>query len=241
MKRFLVLAALLLAANVFGQPATHSPRESGFTETISVTGTGRAMVVPDRFSFTSSVRTTAPTVDDAVRENNAKMANVLAALKRAGATEQEIRTSNFSIYPQMVYEQGQPPRLSGYQVTNSLTVTKKDVAAAGKLLQVAVGAGVNETSSLNFEVSDPARGRDQGLRAAFDDARAKAALLAQAAGRTLGRALIITEGGQTAPPPRPFGGIRAMAAPAAADVSAIPVETGTNELTYTVSVVFAFR
>jgi uncharacterized protein len=239
MKRFLLFAALLSAASAFAQPATQPPRESGFVETISVTGTGRATLTPDRFSFTSGVRTTAPTVEDAVNQNNTRVANVIAALKRAGATADEIRTSNFSIMPQQVYEQGQPPRVTGYEVMNSITVTKKDVAAAGRLLQVAISAGVNETSSLNFEVSDPARGRDQGLRAAFEDAHAKAALLAQAAGRTLGRALVITEGGQVAPQPRPMT-VRAMAAPAAA-MAQVPVESGTNELSYTVSVIFGLQ
>ena len=240
MKRFLsLLAALIAATGAFGQVATQPPRDSGFQETISVTGTGTATLTPDRFSFTVGVRTTAPTVEDAVNQNNSRVTAVIAALKRAGATDQEIRTSNFSIFPQQVYEQGQPPRVSGYQVANSVTVTKKEIASAGRLLQVAISAGVNESSSLNFEVSDPSRGRDQGLRTAFDDARAKAALLAQAAGRSLGRALIITEGGAPSMPPRPLGGVRAMMKTEA--VSDVPVESGTNELSYTVSVVFALQ
>jgi uncharacterized protein YggE len=230
---------LLFASNAIAQQATQAPRDSGYEETVSVTGTGRATLTPDRFSFTAGVRTTAPTVEDAVNQNNARVAAVIAALKKAGTTDQEIRTSNFSIYPQTVYEERQPPRVTGYQVSNNVIVTKKEIAAAGRLLQVAISAGVNEASSLNFEVSDPSRGRDQGLRAAFDDARAKAALLAQAAGRTLGRALIITEG--AAPmPPRPQPMARTMMAKAEA-VSDVPIESGTNELSYTVSIVFALQ
>ncbi|HJT17265.1 MAG TPA: SIMPL domain-containing protein, partial [Thermoanaerobaculia bacterium] len=201
---------------------------------------GRATLIPDRFTFTAGVQTQAPTVEEAVNENNSKMAAVIAALKRGGATDAEVHTSNFSIYPQQVYEQGQPPRLTGYQVNNSVTVMKSDIAAASKLLQVAITAGVNQTSGLNFEVSNPARGRDQGLRAAFDDAHAKAALLAQAAGRTLGRALIISEGAEAAPPPPPRP-VYAMGAVRAEAVSAPPVESGSQELTYTISVVFEMR
>src|SRR6185503_10040001 len=105
-------------------------------------------------------------------------------------------------------------------------------------LGVAIGAGVNTASGLNFEVSDPARGREQGLRAAFDDAKAKAGLLAQAAGRTLGRALQISEGVQQ-PPPTPYP-VRAMAmeAKAAQDV---PVEAGTQELSFTITATFELR
>ena len=87
-------------------------------------------------------------------------------------------------------------------------------------------------------VTDPARGRDQGLRAAFEDARAKAALLAAAAGRTLGPALAITEGTAPNVMPRPIA-MQAMAMKAA--VSEVPVESGSEELTFAVSVVFALR
>ena len=99
MKRFLVFGLLSIASRGFAQPATQPPRESGMQETVSVTGTGRAMLTPDRFSFTVGVHTTAPTVEDAVNQNNARTANVISALKKAGATDQEIRTSNFSIFP----------------------------------------------------------------------------------------------------------------------------------------------
>jgi len=236
MKRFLLIA--LIATPLAAQGPMMPPHEAAPPETISVSGTGHATVAPDRFSFTAGVQTTAPTVEEAVNQNNMKMTSVIGALKRAGATEQEIRTSNFSIYPQQVYEQGKPPRVTGYQATNSVTVTKKDVREAGRLLQAAIGAGVNQTSGLNFEVSDLSKGRDEGLRAAFDDARAKAMLLAQAAGRTLGRALSISEGGSPAQPPRPM--VQAMAVRAEA-VSTPPVESGTQELTYSVSVVFEMR
>jgi len=237
MKRF--LCTMLIAAPLGAQTAAPPPREPAPPETISVTGTGVATLTPDRFSFTAGVQTTAPTVEEAVNQNNAKMASVIAALKRAGATDQEIRTANFSIFPQQVYEQGKPPRVTGYEATNSVTVTKKAIGEAGRLLQAAIGAGVNQSSGLNFEVSDPSRGRDQGLRAAFEDARAKAMLLAQAAGRTLGRAMSIAEGIAPVPPPRALG-VQAMAAKAEA-VSVVPVESGAREVTYTVSVIFEMR
>jgi uncharacterized protein YggE len=217
------------------QPATQPPREAAPFESVSVTGTGHVTLTPDRYTFTVGVQTQAPTVEDAVNQNNAKTVAVLAALKKAGATDQEIRTSGFSIYPQQDYTQGQLPRLIGYQVSNSITVTRKQIGDAGKLLQAAISAGVNTASGIQFEVSDPARGRDQGLKSAFDDARAKAGVLAMAAGRSLGRAIAITEG--SAPEgPRPVPLMRGISA--AAKVSEIPVESGTQELSFTVSAVF---
>ncbi|HXH40517.1 MAG TPA: SIMPL domain-containing protein [Thermoanaerobaculia bacterium] len=243
MKRFLLsVFAAALSAAALAQPATPPSRETApFPDTVSVTGVGRATVLPDRFSFNASVQTMAPTVEEAVNENNSKVAAVIAALKNAGAAADEIKTSNFSIYPQQDYsqqQQGKPPRVVGYQVSNSITVTKKQIADAGRLLQAAIAAGVNQTSGLSFTVSDPTRGRDEGMRAAFADAHAKASLLAQAAGRTLGPAMTITESGSSPPTPRPLGSPRAMAAVVAEPV---PVESGTQDLSFTVSVVFALR
>ncbi len=238
MKRFLAVAAVLIPLSAFAQMAPMDrPTMMQRPETITVSGQGKATLIPDRYTFTVGVQTIAPTVDDAVRENNQRVASVIAALKKSGATEQEIRTSNFSIYPQQVYEQGQAPRITGYQVSNSVTVTRDKIADAGKLLQAAVNAGVNVSSGLQFQVSDPSRGRDQGLRAAFEDARAKATVLAQAAGRTLGRALTISEGSAHAAPPRAY----AMAMAAKADTAEVPVEAGTQESVYNISVVFELR
>jgi uncharacterized protein YggE len=232
----MMIAAVVLPLGA--QTVSNSPHDAALLDTVSVTGTGRVRTQPDRFSFNVGVQTQAPTVEEAVNENNSRVAAVTAALKKAGATSEEIQTSGFSIYPQQDYTQGHLPRLLGYQVSNNLTVTKKQIGEAGKLLQAAIAAGVNTSSGLSFSVADPTRGRDQGLRAAFDDARSKAALLASAAGRILGAALAITEGTEPNVVPRPVG-VRAMAAKV--EVSEVPVESGSEELTFTVSVVFGLR
>ena len=243
MKRFLVsIASLVATATLCAQPSP-APRDPAPVDMISVTGTGHVSLTPDRISFTATVQTMAPTVEEAVNENNQKVAAAIAALKNAGAKAEEIQTSNFSIYPQQDYsqqQQGKPPHIIGYQVSNSITVTRKQVSDAGKLLQAAITAGVNQTSGLAFSVSDPTRGRDEGLRAAFADARAKATLFATAAGRTLGQAIAITEGGAMQPPqPRPSMARNVMAAQVVS--SEVPVESGSSELSFTVSVVFAMR
>ncbi len=239
MKRlFLSLALSTMAVTAAAQPATQPPREAASFETVSVTGTGRVTLTPDRFSFNVGVQTQAPSVEDAVNQNNTKVAAVIAALKKGGATDAEIRTTGFSIYPQQDFSQGQVPRILGYQVTNNVTVSRKQIGDAGRLLQAAISAGVNQASGIQFEVSDPTRGRDEGLKAAFNDARGKASVLASAAGRTLGRALSITEGG-AAEPPRPMPGIRTMAMQA--KVSEVPVEGGSQDLSFTVSAVFELR
>jgi uncharacterized protein YggE len=233
MKRFLVaLIAVIATTAAFAQ----SPRES-IADSVTVSGTGRSVVTPDRFTFTLGVQSVANTVDDAVAENNRRIASVIAALKKAGAADKDIQTSGFNIWPQQDYSEGKLPRILGYQVSNQVTVRSTKIGDAGRLLGVAISAGVNTASGINFEVSDPARGRDQGLRAAFEEARARATLLAQAAGRTLGRAIVISEGVRAVQPPIPMP----MAMEARAVSADVPIESGTQETTYTVTVTFELR
>ena len=235
MKRFLFATFLLLAATA----AVAQNPAPALVDSVTVTGTGRVNVTPDRFVFNVGVQSVAATVEDAVAENNRRVAAVIAALKKAGAQDKDIQTSQFTIYPQQDYQQGRLPRIVGYQVSNNVTVRSEKVGDAGRFLGVAVGAGVNHSSGINFEVSDPARGREQGMRSAFDDARAKAALLAAAAGRTLGQALVITEGTQHVPPPMPMA--RTANMEARLQTADVPVESGTEQLSFTVTVTFALR
>ena len=211
------------------------PREAAQWQTLSVIGVGHVTLTPDRASFTAGVQTVVPTLTAATQENATRMTAILAALRRAGAGDRDLRTVGLSIYPQQAPQEGRPPRIVSYQVSNNVTVTS-DPAAIGKLIEAAVDAGANSVSGVTFLVSDPARGRDNGLQAAFADARAKAEVLARAAGRAAGRALAITEGGAATPPvPMPmFRRAEAMSV-------AAPVESGAEELTFTVSVVFELQ
>jgi uncharacterized protein YggE len=209
------------------------------TNAITVSGLGRVRVQPDRVTFTVAVETSAPSADAAVRDNNERTKNVIAALKAAGAKDSEIQTSNFSIYPQYEYVENRRPRVTGYQANNSITVTREKTEDAGRLLQASVNAGVNQASGLSFSVSDPARGRDEGLKEAFADARAKATTLAVAAGRTVGAAIAISEGGgldQPVPPPMPY-----RTAQMEAKVADVPVQAGEEELLFQVTVTFELK
>jgi uncharacterized protein YggE len=234
----LLPAVLLVPAFAGAQtPPPPTPREPAALETISVSGVGRATVTPDRASFSVGVQSMAPTVAAAVQENNTRVAAIVAALRKLGAGDKEIRTSQVSIYPQQDHQPGRAPRILGDQVSNTVTVTRDDPGEVGRFLQAAVDAGANTVSGVGFTVSDPARGREGALQAAFADARAKAEVLARAAGRTVGRALSITEGAAVTPQP-PYPMARAAMMEAKSDMT---VEPGAEELTFTVSVIFELR
>ncbi len=241
-RAFAVAVATVLGAAavlVAQTPPGPVPREAAAWQTVSVTGVGRVNLTPDRAGFTVGVQTVAPSLGAATQENAARMTAIVAALRKAGATDRELRTTGLSIYPQQGAEPGKQPRILGYQVSNNVAVTRDDVATIGPLLEAAVQAGANSVSGVNFSVSDSARGRDTGLQAAFADAKAKADVLARAAGRSIGRALAITEGGAAMPPmPMPMYRHAEMAQAAS---YAAPVESGAEEIAFTVSVVFELQ
>src|SRR5688572_28961763 len=109
MKRFLITLITVLAA------VAAAAQQPSARETVTVSGTGRAIVMPDRFTFSVGVQTVAATVDDAVAENNRRVQSVIAALKRAGAADRDIQIANFNIWPQQDFSEGrQLPRITGY-------------------------------------------------------------------------------------------------------------------------------
>lgn len=235
---FVFLIAMSAAAQTTQLPAQASIRDFA-ADTISVTGVGKVTAAPDRVSFTAGVETSAPTVDDAVAQNNRRTAALLSALKAAGATEKDLRTSNFSVFPQYEYIENRRPRVVGFQVVNSVTVTRPKPEEAGRLLTAAVNAGANQVSGLTFSLNDQQAARNRGLQLAFEDARTKAQLLAAAAGRSVGRAISIVEG--TAPMERPPMFMRAQAMEAKAADMSVAVETGVEELAFNLSVVFELK
>jgi uncharacterized protein len=208
-------------------------------DTITVVGKGRVTATPDRVSFTAGVQTQAPTVEAAVNQNNQLMERVIAALKAAGVPDADLRTTGFGVHPQYDHRpDGRRPEIVGFQVMNNVHVSRSDAAAASRLLTVALGAGANQVSGLSFSYRDRAAAEGEGLQAALTNARAKAALLAQSAGRTLGRTMAVVEGGAQ-PPPMPMYRQEMMVA--AARVSDVPVEAGTDELEFVVTAVFEIR
>jgi uncharacterized protein YggE len=223
---------LLLALAAPAAVAQETP-DGLLTHALRVSGTAEVSLVPDRVSFTVGVETTAAQVADAVEQNNQRARAVIDALVAAGVDKTRIRTTSLSLQPQYEHREGRTPQIVGYHASNSVTVTSDRTAEVGKLLQAAINAGANQVLQLAYTASKPGKARDDGLAAAFADARSKAEVLARAAGRTLGQALSIVEG--SLPPPRPLFMERNVMAAAVSDV---PAEPGMLETSVTVTVVF---
>jgi hypothetical protein len=179
---------------------------------VTVTGEGSIAVVPDMAVIRLGVGTEAKTAREASEANARKMSSVLGAIKDNGVAPRDIQTSRLSVQPQ--YETNRPgaPHLTGFQVTNQVTVRFRDIDALPAVLDRAIAAGANEMSGIEFVVSDQSKLLDKARDDAIADAHRKAELYANAAGGHLGHVVSITEEG--APPPvRPVAAMRAGAVP----------------------------
>ena len=97
-------------------------------------------------------------------------------------------------------DNGQAPKLVGYDVSNNVTVTVRKVDNLGALLDKLVQAGSNQINGISFDVSKPEAALDEARKLATADATRKAKLYAEAMGVELGNVMSISEGGGYQPP-----------------------------------------
>jgi len=224
------LSAIAFAA--VAMPAmAQSPNPS-----LTVQGIGEVRAAPDLAVIATGVTTQAETAREALDLNSAAMEELIAVLTEAGIAERDIQTSNFSVNPLYTYSDQpdaegyrQPPRIAGYEVANSVTITVRDLDLLGGVLDQAVTVGANTIGGISFSLDDSTAALEAARRQAVQDAIAKAETYADAAGVELGAITSIREG-QDAAPPRPMVRAEAYAMDAA---SSVPIQGG--ELTYSVT------
>lgn len=155
----------------------------------------------------------------------------------AGIARRDMRTALVALNPVTDYSSERGPRVTGYQISNTVAVTVRDLGATGAVIDAALAAGASSLDGLDFHLDDPSPVEQKARSAAMEDARTRATTLAAAAGVTLGDVLNVVEG-ERGQGPIPFaGGMRALAMKAeAADT---PVESGTQEVAISMVVTFA--
>lgn len=235
------LPMLLAAAIALPHAAVAQEAQPGQTPRVVVTGEGETAIAPDMAIVSLAVMREADTARAALDANNEAMNAVIAAMKEAGIEQRDIQTAGLQINPRYVYPQNndgeQQPRIVAYQVSNTLTVRVRDIAAVGEIIDRSVTLGVNQGGNITFTNDDPATATTEARKRAVEDAVTRARTLAEAAGVELGRILELSEQ-SFAPPPVPLGG-RAYRMEAAAD--AVPIEAGENTYRVQVNVTFELK
>lgn len=171
--------------------------------TFSLSAYGETRVAPDMATINLGVQTDAPTAAEALKANGARMNQVMAALKKAGIAERDIQTSNLNLNAQYAYEQNQPPKLTGYQASNQVTVTVRDLTRLGQAVDATVNAGANTVNGISFGLADPRAAEDAARLEAVKALQAKVELYGRATGYKAWRLVNLNEGGGYTPAPPP--------------------------------------
>lgn len=188
--------AMLFLLSGCGTQSTADIPEQEQTSEITVSSSATVRLEPDKATISFGVNTQKETAEQAQASNAQAVDKVIAVLTENGVAEQSIRTTYYSMYPQYDYSGNGEQRLTGYDVSTTLSVQDQNIGDLGKLLSACVSAGVNNVDSVQFFCSGYDQAYQQALEQALADSRGKAEALAAAAGKELGEAVNVTEGWQ---------------------------------------------
>ena len=251
-KHVFTFIALLLVATVGlsactmlpAQPAkatdVSAQSDSAPLRSLSVTGTGKIMLVPDLAYINIGVRSEAQDVSSALAANNAQATAITDALKAMGVDEKDLQTANFNVYSIQQYDQmGQPSYIS-YSVENTLYVTVRDLTKLSQILDAALSAGANQIYGINFDIANRQAALDQARDLAIKDAEAKALATAATAGVTLGQ--IQTINVSTSSYVQPYSPYGMGGGGASMDAySSVPVSAGQIVVTYDANLIYVIE
>ncbi len=200
---------------------------------VLVSGDAIVQAQPDTAILTIAVVTQAKRAIDAQQENATKSDAVMRALKAAAGAGAEVKTSGYSLQPQRLYRENQPPTITAYEARNSVTVILSDLTKVGAVIDASAQAGANDVTNVSFTLRKDRPARDQALAEATREAVAKAQVIAQALRGRVVRIVEVQEEGTVRP------------LPIAADYTreakmaqvATPIEVGSLDITSRVQLV----
>jgi uncharacterized protein YggE len=207
--------ALTAAAGAASPSLAQAPAPAADTmfraTTFNLSAYGETRVAPDMATISLGVLTEAKTAAEALAANATRMNAVIASLRKGGIADKDIQTSNLNVAPQYRYVQNEAPVLTGYQVSNQVTVTVRDLKKLGGAVDATVGAGANQVNGISFGLADPTAAENAAREAAVKALTAKADLYARATGYRISRLVSLSEGGGYSPrPPMPMMEARAQ-------------------------------
>lgn len=161
------------------------------SRTISTSGSADVRVVPDEIEVSLGVETRDKSLAVARRENDERLAKVMAALRGLKIDAKHVQTDYVNIQPDYNNDRS----IAVYWVRKNIAVTLKDPSKFDSLLTQVLDAGANHIHDVQFRNSELRKYRDQARAMAIRAAHEKAAALAKELGQKVGKARTINEGG----------------------------------------------
>ncbi|MRR13253.1 DUF541 domain-containing protein [bacterium] len=234
--RLVFLAGLLVAALALAGCSTKVVTTDGAAPLYTVTagGTGKVTAPPDMAEMNFGVTVMAEDAKSALGEASAVAESITNAVKDAGVAKEDIQTANVNVYPEQSGD-GDRITITGYRASVQVRVKLRDLDAIGDVIGAANEAGANEIGGPTFMLSDDSETRNEAIELAIADARKRAAVMADAADKSLGEIVSVSETNVSIPPIDYDMGVRAAAE------SAVPIEPGQLDIATSVTVVFELK
>lgn len=221
-------------------PPGHPPMPP---RSVSVTGDAQQDVAPDTAVLALTLYTRDKVLDEAKKTNDQQVEKLMKVVGEFKIAKEKVTTSNVFITPEYNYNKQNKQTLEGYTVNRSIRVELVDLSVQERFLSALVSANIDQVNGVEFKLAEPEKYAAELRKKAFEDAKAKANAMAEAAGMKLGSALTIRvgESAEIMPVPRPMMAMaRAGGMEMAAD-SVAPSVPGSVTMRETVGVVFAME
>lgn len=161
---------------------------------LTLSASGHASAAPDIARISAGVVTQSADSQQAQRDNATRMQRVMAAIAAAGISAADVQTAGISLSPQYQHAENQPPRITGYQASNTVNITVRDLARLGKVLDALASEGANQIDGPRLEIEQPAPLYQQARVAALATARAQADTYARELGLCVRKVVSLSEG-----------------------------------------------
>ena len=217
--------------------AAQSTQSQPAVRTLTVTGSADSILTPDIAYIYIGVHTENADAKAAISTNNTDSQKVINALKAAGIADKDLRTTNFSVYPNQQFGPNGESKGTTYVVDNTVYVTVRDLTKMGDVLDAAAAAGANSISGIQFDVADKNTALSEARKNAIANARQLAQETAQAAGVNLGPIQSINYSSSSQPIPM----FAAKGGAALNAASSVPVNPGQLTLSVEVTIVYEIQ
>lgn len=160
---------------------------------LSVVGEGKVDVTPDTAYVDVGVAVdNAQTVEAAQRQIDTANNKILEAMTTLKIPKNNIKTSNYSVYPNYNYDNNQN-KITGYSGNVTISVKLADIQLVSKVIEDSTRAGANQIQGVRFAVEDPDKYREQARNEAIKNAKEQASRLSKELGIRLGGVVNIIE------------------------------------------------
>ncbi len=213
------------------------------SRTINITAEGKAIVAPDVANLSFSVISEGKDPEKLQNDNNTKINAVIEFVKSEGVDAKDIKTAGYNLSPRYEYdEKTRQSFISGYTLTQTVTIKVRDLNKVGKIISGLAPRGINQISSLTFDIDDPDKYLNEARKEAFEKARAKADEMAKQNRVRVKKVVTFSEFSGGYPIyERAFGKGGDLGMPIPAPSVMPTIEPGTQEVTVQVNVIYEIR